>query len=704
MNSEKAVNLFSTWKIKDPQLAADTVVIDFGLPVKINVLVNDINMSGGTLTAVGTGVQGGTVLNTGAYPSSRLTGKADTITLANGTATIDGNNIVYRPNGTNYTSEIVFYYEYLTAGGEYYYTTVTVIPAASIYFEETMFTFENSTVEKKGVTYNYNWEDVGTPVGERFQSEDRPGKFTFAIADADNVYGTDSAYNDSTTYSMGSAKYVSVDINSVGKAPKAKFTFTGTGIDFFSVTDNKAGLLTVSLYQGGKKVTGYMVSTYHGYAYDSSLNDGEGGYVAADKGAIFQVPAFRIRDLSYGTYDVVVEPMYSSAFDITKAGKYGVYVDSVRIIEPMGSDNDVANDAYLADGEFGTEYLELRDTIIEKDANGDYIVNTHENSSLYFDGGNIDPDAVNAITNYVKNGPKNEVYLGKGQAIAFNISASSNLELASLQIGMKLIGNNGDAKVTVMNANQLKPSVITLTSATEQFYKLDSVVEWNQARLGEGVYETAAPIVVMNTSDTDVVISLTSLKWGFKDSGAQTFSIFANEQTAPLAYAAMARAAQPQEPEFNPVAKENITISAPAEFDIQDGKGEFTITTSPEVTRVTVDGVDLTDYDTDEDGNKVWQYTFQPETEGDIYFDVKAYDEENNESETIIVSAKVTDSTPDQGEDTDTPEDTETEDDDEDFNSIINGSIGSGSFGYRIVQLIFALLQKILSLFGGATV
>ena len=47
----------------------------------------------------------------------------------------------------------------------------------------------------------------------------------------------------STTYSKGSAKFITVDQNSNKANPlaSASFTFTGTGFDLFTVTDNKAG-------------------------------------------------------------------------------------------------------------------------------------------------------------------------------------------------------------------------------------------------------------------------------------------------------------------------------------------------------------------------------------------------------------------------------------------------------------------------------
>lgn len=680
VNSDKTVNLFSTWEAMDPELVPDTVVIDFGLPVKIDVAVNDISMSGGTLTAI-VKDKPSVTLDTQAYTSSQIT-NATEITLANGTAKIEDGKIVYTPSSTNYTAEEVFYYEYKTVDNEYYYTTVTVIPATSIYFEETMFTFTDSVVTVDGEEKEYKWQDAGASVGERFQSDDRPG--TFTIDDADAVYGTDSAYSDCTTYSMGTAKFITVDQNSNKANPlaTASFTFTGTGFDLFTATDNKAGLLTVSIYKDGTRVKGLAVNTYYGYTYDETANDGQGGYVAStEDNALFQVPAIRARDLGWGTYTVVVEPKYSYPFDVNYNKEYRVYVDSVRIYDPMNPDNDVANNAYLADGEYAPDYLRLRDTIVTKDENGDYNVSTYENSALFFDGYNPD---MNDVTDVIKNGPKNEVYLAKGQAVAFNISATSALNLASVQLGMKLINNAGDAQVTIMNTQDQLPEEITLTSATEQFYKLDSAIVWDDAQLQQNKFETAYPIVILNSSDNDVVISLTSLKWAFEDAGADisTFSIIGDEQTFALAPAAIERALAISA--VDPVAPENIAIDSPENINLEDGKGEFTITTEAQISKVTVNGVELTDYETNEEGKKVWKYSFDAEELGENVFEVVVYDDQGNQSETITNRINVV------GEDSN------------DGSIVGDGSLTDGIFANDLIKMIFDFIRKIFELLGGA--
>lgn len=680
--TKQEVILHAVWKL-DEWVVDDTVVVDFGLPVKINVLANDPKAASGTLYAIGKGVEADVVNNTDGYASSKLTGAAANLKLENGTAKIVDGKIVYTPASTNYTAEETFYYEFRTNDGKYYYTTVTVIPATSIYFEESFMTFENSSVTKDDVTYTYEWQDVGTSVGEKFQSEDRPGTFTI-----DNVYGTDSAYDSSTTYSMGTAKHVTVDINpNATKAfPKAKFTFTGTGFDLFSVTDNTTGYVTATIYKAGTttKVKSYAVSTYYGYTYDA-----ENGYtveapVEGESNAIFQVPVFSIQDLDYGSYDVVVEPKYSPAFDPHKVGSYGIYIDSVRIFDPMGDNNDVADEAYLADGEYAPEYLELRDTIVSKDENGNVVgVETYDNSSLFYDGSER-----NNVIDYASVGPKNEVYLANGQAIAFNLSASNVENLGSIQIGMKLVGNKGNGKVTVMNTNQLRGSEITLTSATEQFYKIDPVVVWG-ASDSNGISKTTAPIVIQNTTGTDVVISLTSIKWGYKAlSDANTFNLFMDEGTPELAYSVIQRNMLP-----DPLDKENVSVEFNDEPYTEGDKAEFTITTEQGVDRVTVNDVDVTDYEINEDGKKVWTYTFDADKVGKNDFNIVVYDAEGNSSETIVEQTIILDK-PEEAPENDT----------QGGSTSIGGTDFTESFASNLVRRIFELIAQIISILGGGLI
>ena len=169
----------------------------------------------------------------------------------------------YTPTNISMKSEVTFYYEYQAEDGKYYYTTVTVIPATNIYYEESFMTFTNGD--------GYIWTEAENKITGKFQAEDRPGNFSFAEYDANNAYGKDSAYDDSYTYSLGNAKYTSVDKDSSGKEPTAEFTFCGTGFDLFSVTNNNTGAVLVTVYKtDGTTQDNFIVDTYYGYAEDEN--------------------------------------------------------------------------------------------------------------------------------------------------------------------------------------------------------------------------------------------------------------------------------------------------------------------------------------------------------------------------------------------------------------------------------------------------
>ncbi|MCQ2354934.1 MAG: hypothetical protein MJ102_07545 [Clostridia bacterium] len=67
--------------------------------------------------------------------------------------------------------------------------------------------------------------------------------------DANNIYGYDPANGNSSTYSLGSAKKVTV-IRGITVWSEATFTFTGTGFDIISVTSKNTGTIAVDVYEG----------------------------------------------------------------------------------------------------------------------------------------------------------------------------------------------------------------------------------------------------------------------------------------------------------------------------------------------------------------------------------------------------------------------------------------------------------------------
>lgn len=609
-------------------IVPDSVVIDYGLPVKINVLVNDINANSGKLNAIGTKLVDGTELNNIPYVESRLQdATTGALVLSNGTVTIDGSTLVYTPSNLTMSTENVFYYEYLTDEGIYLYTEVTVIPAANIYYEESFFTFNDGD--------GYTWQTAGSTLGNKFQAEDRPGSFSFASIDANNVYGMDHAYDDSYTYSLGSAKYASVDANAFGKEPTAEFTFCGTGFDLFSVTNSNTGAVLVSVYKSdGVMYKNFIVQTYYGYSYDAE-ND---KYVPTpdSDGCLYQVPVISAHDLGYDTYRVVIKPLYSTMFDTASDGSYDIYIDSVRIYNPAGQKPDadsVIGDAYLEDNEYNPNFTELRRTILDAETFYDDI---YELDSTQYSQGSIFIDSIGSLDangisdKYRDAGPNNEVYLAKGQAIAFHLVSDKEITPTSVELGMKtLFGNSSE--VALMNTNDLTPRYVTVSGSHEMYRRLASVIVWDETELATtGKYKTKYPIVIVNTSDS--ILSLTHLKWAFTSADAEgELQVVVNSETPALAYAT----AKSVMTAF-PYTDEDIKMEW-SNTSLKEGQEvTLTITTPADIAKITIDGIEITQFTINENGDKVWTYTFAVVENGENTYDILLYAENGKISQPMV--------------------------------------------------------------------
>ncbi len=622
-----------------PGILPDAVVIDYGLPVKISVLANDM-VKNGTLTAIGTAVQDGTVLNSEAYNESRLTDPAQSLTLENGTAEIQNRQIVYTPSNMTMNAENVFYYEFKTASGVYFYTTVTVIPAANIYYEDSFLTFHDSGA--------YQWVTEGTTYTDKFQAEDRPGTFSLSQYDENNVYGYDAAYNDSSaTYSLGSAKSVIVDQNSIGKEPTAEFTFSGTGFELFSVTNAQTGAMVVAVYDTatGKRIKNYVVQTYYGYSYDSDTGEFTPDPTSVD--GLYQIPVIRARGFDYGTYRVVITPKYGKVFDLgydenAENNSYKVYIDSVRIYNPAGEAplrDSVIGDAYISDKEYTPQYIQMRDNMLSAktfyDSTADLPDSQFVKGSVFIDGiSSLDDTGLS--DNYKKYGPNNELYLAKGQAVAFHIQSDRAIEPASLQLGMKLAAGQTAGTLLCMNTDQSEPTAVTVSGSHEMYRRLTGYVVWDETYLEQGIYRTKYPIVLINNSDA--VISLTNFKWTYAEEETTeqltglSLAVTASTPRAALMTLRRATTPEPEAPVFAPA----VSTTWQTESVKQNSEAVLLITTSIDVTGVTVDGAEVTECAIDENGQKCWTYRYRAEKAGEITCSVICYNDQGETSESIL--------------------------------------------------------------------
>ena len=521
----------------------DSVVIDFGLPVKVNVLANDAIEGSGTLTSISNTISKNIyqVTETDATNgTSKVDGQFGTAELSNGI-------ITYTTTTMEMNSFDQFTYSVKTqtntVNGEdgsdcYIYSTLTVIPATTIYYEDNvnMITYkdagstENSQVLprpdedsaiQKGVWYTVENEGNEFKPAEN-QNTDRPGILkpgeTKIEDDMDNMYGYDSNYTSEdssdtsrTKYSNGSSKFVRV---AKGKTPTATFTFTGTGFDLISLTSNKTGVIRVKVVnqETGKAVKSWTIDTYYGY---TAVKNKDGSITweeieSKEESSLYQIPVIRAKDLEYGTYQVTVTPSYAKTFDHDEDGSYDFYLDAVRVYAPANAEeNAVIKEAYSQDGEYDPTYKEIRSIVIENEAFEE------PSTEVYIDG---IPEAT--WSDYKEAGPSHELYLAKDQTIAFNLTVHQIP--TSVRIGAKSIRNSVEFSVgfsvnepTTDKDNWVTYNAksITCNTATDLYYDITDQCVWKEVKdeNGKVSYVTAYPITITNTSDS--ILSLTYLKW-----------------------------------------------------------------------------------------------------------------------------------------------------------------------------------------------
>ena len=220
-----------------PNAADDTVVVDYGTSVDIDILSNDMllksvgeGMNPVTDSKLGLSLPGNVeddkeILysrkNAGDHGFKRyLTTETETewFNLTKGKASWkkDSSNaetgvLTYTGNSMQLDTPETFYY---VVPGEnfYYYAEVNVIPATSIYFEDNcgMVTYHTSSKNETLAEWEIVKEEGSTAAGS--QAQDRPGMSSILEGlDADNIYGYDSNYVYSSNYSGGSAYKVTVN-------------------------------------------------------------------------------------------------------------------------------------------------------------------------------------------------------------------------------------------------------------------------------------------------------------------------------------------------------------------------------------------------------------------------------------------------------------------------------------------------------------
>ena len=554
-------------------MADDTVVIDYGLPVAVDVLDND---------ALGSYQIAGELAGVAQYDAEKLHktfGQTTALTqheqqLSYGKATIDAPKGVVaetpETDGKAETSETndvykrdVYYVpdtmqmdslekmlyvvkldsEHVKNDQNYITGALSIIPATEIFYEDNFGAIEYSEGKKNdGNLIVWDKPHGSGSTRDHQQDTDRPGSTELGKL-WDDLYGNDTHYKDDSTYSNGTAKYVEIG-EDTKTFPSAEFTFKGTGFDVISVTSGETGTIKVNVYdvnQGNKKVKGYIIDTYYGY----NFVDGEWvvDESADASNALYQVPVLKVENLPWGTYKAEIIPTYHKAYDDQyqegEYNSYRFYLDAIRIYDPAKPDGEhykEIEEVYEKDGENRPEFKEIRNILL----NAKNTSAVTEIGAVFVDGNG----ALTDIEDYEAYGPKNEVYLAPGQAISFNLETTSEDIPDKLQLSAKL-ESGSSTQMTIELAVpdkdkqwvSFRAKTYTIETAYDLYYEFGEQCVWEAQKneAGEVVsYKTKFPIVIRNSSSSttegaDVVptddpnanlddkvgnlLSLTNLKW-----------------------------------------------------------------------------------------------------------------------------------------------------------------------------------------------
>ena len=520
-----------------PSANKDVVVVDYGIPVAIDILYNDFGLQdGGALIKVASlrkdPAPGQVDFTKGALDS---VWKNTSNGLKFGSVSGIKENDVYKkirytPNILNMTSSEQFSYAINCTFGEevyYFYSSVAIIPATTIYYEDTEMKADGTTPLINYTTYNVvknsdgtftdqlieggTWKKLGT-TKTYMQSTDRIGMDgIYSVGNMTGNYGYDGNYADKNTYSYGSSMRFTATPET---SAKATFTFKGTGFDLISLCNIDTGSAVVTVTNSKDASTTYFVDTYYGQKFSN------GAYTPGkNQGWLYQVPVLKVDMGQYDTYSVEIYVAYNEWFDHfenpdKEANSYDFYLDAIRIYNPAGdgvvynSDGSVKDttirDAYLADGEYNPTFHELRDLFINPNNNASYQSGQTVNGTLFIDGGrSLDGSQTANVEEYLHYGPNNEVYIPQNKYVAFRLNKTANM--SRVQIAFKCSRYDATADVSSVRIygldednNAVNPRTITLNSMTELYHDITDL--------------NGYAVVIKNTSTKAYHISITTIK------------------------------------------------------------------------------------------------------------------------------------------------------------------------------------------------
>ena len=379
------------------------------------------------------------------------------------------------------------------------WTKVQVIPANSVYYEDSFITVEgeNGLNGIDGFTFTGGWSTVfdGSEADTNGEIPEHLEQPPYG-----DVHGWIDAMVNEGKFSDGSAHFT----KEIGA--KAEFTFTGSGVDVYTRTNNNSGVVVATIYrQGSYDDEGNYIDEW--VFHDGVIMDN-----LAISGDYYHVPTISFMGLPYGTYRVELIATAATAVNTDDQGnqigdepvRTEYHIDGIRVYKPLAADVENQNTIHTAyEKEVNSTFTEVRDVLIDY---GDFNIDI-ENSTdgtmgaAFIDwirpwqGTGDDRPGVGVpsyeIGTFEAYGPKNEVYLTSGQAVVLKVDPRN-----TYYVGLKSL----EGTATIANVSGITtadPVAIQLNHAIDMYYQVTPVDGY---------------IVIQNGASNDSVLSITKLR------------------------------------------------------------------------------------------------------------------------------------------------------------------------------------------------